>query len=573
MINRVGLAVAVLLASMAGVPAPAAVQPPCGSQTPTLSVTGELDTSREGGYVLVPFMVPAGTTKVRVRLCHDQSPSPLASTPQFQIKHTLDLGVYHARGASMAFEAASKTWSTAVDPTDGFYDRNEFRGWGGSSRLDASISPDAATDGFKPGPIPAGEWAAEIGVAAIAGPDEGDLDGSVAWRLEIFVSSDPADADGPWSPAGYDQVPANPNGGWYKGDFHVHATHSGSVATEVALAYAFSTRPQGGAGLDFITLSDYVTTRHWDEIGRLQATYPGKLVIRSAEVITYRGHVNNHASLRWADYRTGPIWERAADASLTPVRAARGAAGIFDDVHAAASGWTQVNHPTTFPSKVPGFSNICRGCSWEYTDAETDWSKVDAFEVSTGPGGYTEPKGNEPGPNPFAPPAIAWWDSLRRAGYGITAVGSSDSHRAGAEALTYSPIGEATTVVYAPQLSEAGIREGILAGHAYVKFFQSDGPDLRFNAIPDGGGASVMMGDELIAASATFSAQVLGAAPSPQPRVLLVLRDGVPVLSFPLADGDETFMFTGLVAGSYRLQLQRGSAIEALTNPITLVSG
>jgi len=102
-------------------------------------------------------------------------------------------------------------------------------------------------------------------------------------------------------------------------------------------------------------------------------------------VITYRGHINNHASLRYVDYRTGAIYRLEANGALTQLRAAQPASRIFDDIHAALDptghprGWTQVNHPTIFPSQVPTFANFCRGCSWAYSDAETDWSKVDAF--------------------------------------------------------------------------------------------------------------------------------------------------------------------------------------------------
>ncbi len=74
-----------------------------------------------------------------------------------------------------------------------------------------------------------------------------------------------------------------------------------------------------------------MTDRHWDEIGRFQSDYPGKLVMRSAEVITYRGHVNNHASATYVDYRTGPIYE-LRDGSLVPVRKAQPASRIFDDI-------------------------------------------------------------------------------------------------------------------------------------------------------------------------------------------------------------------------------------------------
>lgn len=533
-------------------------------------VTGAFDTSLEGAYVLVPFEVPEtkAWTRLQLRLCHDGPDLPA-------LAHTLDLGVY--------------------EPTiDGAWDADEFRGWGGSSRPEVLLTPQGSNEepntgptdgahttvGYLPGDVPPGEWAAEIGVAAVVGPDEGDRDGEVNWRLEIYLGDDPADGDEPWSPAAYDAAPADEPAEpkWYKGDFHVHARHSNpnDVLLSGAFSYAFTPRPDG-AGLDFLTLSDYVGTRHWEEIGRFQAdgTIPdGKLVIRSAEVITYRGHVNNHGSATWVDYRAGPVYEYRSG-TLTPVTGLGGREPheMFDDVH-ASGGWTQVNHPTTFPSKVPGFGNLCRGCSWEYSDAETDWSKVDSMEVQTGPAGYTEPKGDEPGPNPFTPLAIEWWDRLRRHGHDITAVGSSDSHRGGDEALTWSPIGEATTVVRAAELSEQGIGAGVRAGHAYVKFFSSDGPDLRVSATPVLGGPEVIMGDPLFAPAAELTAEVFFGTPpqhtSHQPRTLVVLHDGVPSLSFPVAAFP--FEVTVPVAGpgDYRLQLHRGTAIEAVTNPITL---
>lgn len=324
-------------------------------------------------------------------------------------------------------------------------------------------------------------------------------------------------------------------------------------------------------------MSDYVTDRPWAEIGRLQADYPGKLVMRSAEVITYRGHINNHASATYVDYRTGPIYE-LRDGNLREVRGSQPASRIFDDIH-AAGGFTQVNHPTTFPSTIPGFGNICRGCSWEYSDEETQWDKVDAFEVQTGPAGTSEPHEHELGPNPFAPLAIQWWDELRAEGHRITAVGSSDSHHAGGgNGTTQSPIGEATTVVYAEELSEEGIQDAIEAGHAYVKFFSPRGPDLRFTATalesPGNGKGKgrpqAMMGDVLPVGSATFTATVMGAAPSPEPRVLVVLKNGSPIDAISVISDDFTYSFEASGAGDYRLQLQRGTAIEALTNPITL---
>jgi hypothetical protein len=132
-----------------------------------------------------------------------------------------------------------------------------------------------------------------------------------------------------------------------------------------------------------VTLSDYVSGSSWDEIGRHQDRYPGRLVVRSAEAITYRGHTNSHGSTRFSDYRLSPVLERMADGTLVQRRGETSPQTIFDGVH-ASGGFTQVNHPTIFPSEVPAFRNLCRGCPWDYSDAETDWSKVDAYEVHTG---------------------------------------------------------------------------------------------------------------------------------------------------------------------------------------------
>ncbi|MBW3595069.1 MAG: CehA/McbA family metallohydrolase [Actinobacteria bacterium] len=546
-------AVPLLLVTLLAAPAhahDAFIAPPesCGEGKPRRVIQGTFTDDIEGSYVLVPFRVARRATKVRVRLCYDQPESPTSS----RVRHTIDLGLYEPRAGR-----------------DRRFGRDEFRGWGGSSRPDVFVSPKGATLGFLPGRVPGGKWAAELGVAAVAGQEEGDSGGDVAWRLEIFTSNKASHRKPRWKPTPYDATPAIDEAGWYKGDFHVHAEHSGpnDATMRETFDYAFSNE---GAGLDFITLSDYVTSRHWGEIGRYQPDYPNKLIIRSAEVITYRGHINNHASARFVDYRTGPIYMLRKGKKLDRIRKAKPARRIFRQIH-DAGGFTQVNHPTIFDSSVPTFGNICRGCSWEYSDEETKWSLVDAFEIATGPGGTSSPEGNELGPNPFTPLAIEWWDDLRSRGFRITAVGSSDSHHAGGgNNTTQSPIGEATTVVYAPELSERGIKAAIEAGHAYVKMFSPDGPDLRFEATAEGLGQPAIMGDRITASTAAFTATVLGGAPDPQVRTLLVMRNGEEYRSVPVPSDEFTYEFSADGPGDYRLQLQRGTAIEAVSNPITL---
>src|SRR5436190_8180768 len=195
------------------VPAPAtSIGPascPGASINPTPAVTGQFDSSLQGSFVDIPFDVPAGTTSVRVKYCYDPPIGPFT-------KHTLDLGLYQPRAD------ASKPWGP-----------HEFRGWGGSSHPDVIVSPEGfsteaqyrlnpkgnvpgkTTRGFLPGPVPAGQWAVELGVAAVITPDLGDLDGKVGWRVEIELSDDPASADEPYQPAPYDAAPARTTPGWY----------------------------------------------------------------------------------------------------------------------------------------------------------------------------------------------------------------------------------------------------------------------------------------------------------------------------------------------------------------------
>ncbi|MGI8805732.1 MAG: CehA/McbA family metallohydrolase [Thermoleophilaceae bacterium] len=559
---------------------------------PDQVIEGKFSTDEEGSYVLLPFDVPENAggkpiTGLRVKYCYDQPEVPARTS------HTLDLGLYEPRTDS------SQPWGP-----------DEFRGWGGSSHPDVTLSADgfegevadgATTRAFLPGDTPPGEWAAELGVASVASRLEGDATGEVAWRVEIAYLTDPNFEDEPYETTrcdqggrcDYDSRPANAEPGWYAGDLHVHGEHSAldDAPLEEVFSYAFCPDPaleekcdqagaKPGAGLDFITLSDYVGGAQWGEIGRFQDDYPGKLIVRSAEVITYEGHTNAHGITDQVDYRTGPLLVRSEGGSLTRVRGPRPPSEIFDFVHSApGSGFTQINHPTIFPSQVPGFDSLCRGCPWDYSDAETDYSKVDAIEIATGPAGLKQEP--EPGPNPFTLTAIRFWeDAIDSGGLNsnkIAAVGVSDSHNAGRteDPVTQAPIGQATTVVYADELSEQGIQEGVTAGHTYVKVFGNDGPDLRLEAVRPGSVAEpAIIGDTIEARNVDFTARVRNLdearAARPGSYSLLVFRNGEPLLTFPLAPAGDSqrFAFPSVGPGRYRPQVQRESAIEAVSSPI-----
>jgi len=542
---------------------------PCPGEAidPDRVISGEFSSERQESFVFLPFQVPSDVTAVRVKYCFDQPDLPVS---QFD-RNTLDLGLYEPRRDS------SKPWGT-----------REFRGWGGSSHPDVTVSPEGfsseaayeadpdnqvpgkTTRAFRPGPIPAGKWAVELGLAAITSPAQGNVDGKVAYRVEIELSDDPEYADKPYKPAEYDTTPPRSERGWYAGDFHVHGEHSalGDAPMREVFDYAFGSLAEDRAGLDFITLSDYVSGASWNEIGRFQEDYPTKLIIRSTEVITYDGHYNSHANTRAVDYREGPLLQRRSDGSLEPLRSTRPPSKSFDRIH-EAGGFTQINHPTIFPSP-PFPTGLCRGCAWEYSDADTQYSKVDGIEIATGPAGLEGP-GN-PGPNPFTVTGIDFWERALDTGSKVAALGSSDSHNAGRtpNPVTQAPIGTATTMVRADELSEDGIQCGVEAGHTYVKVTGNDGPDIRFKGRrPGSDGRAAIMGDTISGDRAEFTATVRNGAG----LQLIVLKDRAPMLTVPVTSDDFTLPFEASGPGRYRLQLQQASRIETVSSPIYLEPG
>jgi hypothetical protein len=80
----------------------------------------------------------------------------------------------------------------------------------------------------------------------------------------------------------------------------------------------------------------------------------------------------------------------------------------------------------------------------------------------------------------------------------------------------------------------------------------------------------------LPASRVDFTARVTGAGfpgddpQKPEPYALVVLRDGLPFLVVPVLSDEFEVPFPGVLPGRYRLQLQRGTTIEAVSSPIYL---
>ena len=136
--------------------------------------------------------------------------------------------------------------------------------------------------------------------------------------------------------------------------------------------------------------------------------------------------------------------------------------------------------------------------------------------------------------------------------------------------MTQAPIGEATTVVHATELSEPAVECAVEAGHTYVKVGGNEGPDLRFEARPSGaGGPAAIFGDRVQADGADFTARVLRGSG----RTLLVLKDGQAVEEVPVSGDDFEHRFASSGPGRYGLRLMREQNVETVGTPIWVEPG
>ena len=508
----------------------------CAPGAGPLDLSGSVAEADAKTYQMIPFEVAPGTGRVEISYQWTERPglpaTPLTST-------TLDLGLWDEKG---------------------YRNPAGFRGWGGSrqGRLDQDKPPvfvqaDSADRGFNPGPVYPGTWYAELGIAAVS-PQGAD------WLLRIECK--PAGGSRPAAdPVDQDHV-ARDAPGWYHGDFHMHGYHSnpnGPTAEDfIAQARA--------AKLDFLMVTEYVTGRHWQELGAMQRVNPDLLIWPGREVITYFGHVNVHGETPgFYEYRHG---FEDVDIGLIQ-REAKAGGALF-----------QVNHPTIWPP--PLFSNFCRGCYFELGEA-IDWDRVDTIEILTGPVLTTTTELGLPGlplaiENPFLQTALDLWDDLLTDGHKITAVSGSDSKGVDPpEERARKGYGSSATAVYAENLSRPALKRAIQAGHAYVRTRGAAGsPALEF-AVTAANGRQGTFGDSLTVTpdeSVRLRTTVTGAAG----QLLSFSANGsvqavVPILSDPFVDEREVQRQPGSegpLGTFWRVETRDLQSRTAIGNPVFL---
>jgi hypothetical protein len=519
-------------------PPPPVTAPACIPGGDPVELTGGVDEADEKTYAVLPVDVRAGTTRVEVGYSWTDR-QPLGGTPVTQT--VFDLGIYDA---------------------DGYRSPAGFRGWSGSRQGKIQddqdpifIQADSADRGYYPGAVEIGVWYVELGFAAVA---PGGADWTVQVRcLNPVVGPAPA-AD----PVNANHV-ARAEAGWYHGDFHMHGFHSNPNAPD----WDDLVQQARDAQLDFLMFTDYVTGRHWNELGAVQRDHPDLVIWPGREIITYFGHANTHGETPGVfEYRHG-----FEDVNLGDIqRAAKEAGALF-----------QVNHPTTFPGPV--FENFCRGC--EFTlGGQIDWNLVDTIEVANGPTLVTAADLGLPLPelpvplqiqNPFLATASLQWNELLQQGYKIAPVSGCDSKGVDAPAeRERKGYGCSATAVYANNLSRAALTQAIKAGHLYIRARGVAHSPVLEMTVTTADGQTGMFGDTLTAEQATMTVTVRGGAN----QLLRVLANDLPLLHIPITSDPFTHtqpiarvpLMESPLGTTWRVETLDAQSLTTIGNPVFL---
>jgi hypothetical protein len=472
------------------------------------------------------------------------SPAAAADSPDFVLRGTLDGNDHQSyRKApftvpagvdrvTIRFSYTGKAERSVIDlgiiGPDG-----ELRGWSGGNKDTITISSVDATASYLPMPHMQGEWAILMGVPNLRKTAHADYTAEVYFSHGLNANDEPALL----------RVPLKTGAAWYRGDLHSHTAHSdGSCKSQsgksVPCPTFLTAKEAADRKLDFMAITEHNGVAHSSSIRELQPYFDKTLLMPGREITTFYGHANLFGTLAPLDFRIAP--DAAPDWNDVLTRAAK------------LNGLVSINHPVR-PS-----GEDCMGCGWEQP---TDMRLVQAIEAVNGPDANTPWSG------------VPFWEKQLNAGHRITAIGGSDSHRPDEHG-----IGKPTTVVYAGELSQTAIVQGIRAGHVFVDVAGAGTGTLDVRVHRAGGKAETdaMMGDLLpipARASAQFRVAVSGVRGAQlrvtdNGRVIQPLRDATigsddAQLSFDyVSDGKKHWLRTDVVDASGKLVL--------LGNPIYL---
>jgi hypothetical protein len=458
--------------------------------------------------------------KILVDVRQDLTPSPRIH----YIDYAFDVAENASRvGATLTFhkERVAQIYLSLHDPQN-------FRGNGmkpfpkGEVRVDLWVSPDQSSPGGIPGRLTPGKWRAQIDIE--------HLGENTQYHLIVYAEYGAVAEPLHLAYPGENVITQQP--GWYAGELHCHSSESDGV-------YSVHEIVQAGldADLDFLSLTDHFTVSQWYKLTSL-ASRPIAL-IRSCEITSHRGHANLQGITRWVDvYVDRPGWGFNQAAEETHRQG-----GLFCINHAFSGDY-----------------------GWQ--DPDFDWNNADLLEI------YHSLEGCN---NSYQ---LALWDHELSLGHKIVGVGGSDTHDPHIE---NQKLGQLVTYVYADELSEAGILNGLKRGRVYV----SKGARINFTAIGENGETAGMWEmishwEQSIEFRIEYEARV--------PLRLFVIRNGFILYTCSvLGDPDNrrtlTFMDTPREPSYYRIELHLAgggigsesfpgttwrdySTMQAISNPI-----
>jgi hypothetical protein len=338
----------------------------------------------------------------------------------------------------------------------GVLDGERFRGWSGGNKNSFTISETDATPSYLPGTIRPGTWKLLLGIPNIEQGIKSDFEAKIYFS---HVGDQPAVST-------FSRTPLRKGPAWYRGDFHMHDAHSdGSCLSQAGVNVPCplykTVEAAAGRKLDFIAISDHNATSQYNDERELQPYFDQLLLIPAREITTFHGHANIFGITDFVDFRLG-------SANVPDVNT------ISKQVN-AYHGFISINHP----GAPTGAS--CMGCGWNASN--TDYRGITAVEAING--GSMDGRGS----------GIPFWQDKLNAGYRMAGIGGSDNHEAVYPAMVRSAVGHPATVVYADELSERAILDGVRAGHVFVDLEGSSDRGIEFSAKT--GTETATMGDNL----------------------------------------------------------------------------
>jgi hypothetical protein len=423
-------------------------------RAPDLVLKGTVEGSEHQTYKLVPFEVPAGVKALEVRFEYTGR----------EVRTTIDLGL--------------------LGPGEDF--AQAFRGWSGGNKKAFGLSRIDATPSYLSGPVGPGRWNLLLGIPNIRAGQ------AAQFTAEVFFTREGEPA------APVQPVVLRSEGGWYRGDLHMHSGHSdGSCATKSGSQRApcplfLTLDAAADRGLDFVAVTEHNTVSHVRELTALQPYFDRLLLIPGMEITTFQGHANAFNVREPVDFRVGSAQVPDWNALLAAV-AKQGAI-------------VSINHPNA-PS-----GEACMGCGWTAQPA-ADMSRIQSVEVVNGNDVESRTAG------------LPFWERQLQLGHRLTAIGGSDTHDVTTKSFGPPPvrIGVPTTVVRASSLSIDAILDGIRSGNVFVDTAGTRDRLLEFSA--RNGAESAAMGSLLTARadqSVEFQVRVTNVAGGK----VEVIRDG-----------------------------------------------